>query len=126
MVEYEQNDQAIKKMYGTRLELKLQQAQLGIINPNKLRGKMRRQSLQAINRIKRKVIANQDNQTYAAFQTDYDEFEPRSRVDPDGRLRIANKKKLGMLRELSADDFGEATEMEGITKRKNLYSTIVR
>ena len=48
--------------------------------------------MQAINRIKNQVIANQDNQTFAALNSDYDEFEPTSRIEPIKKRRENFKK----------------------------------
>ena len=81
--------------------------------------------MQAINRIKKQVIANQDSQTFAAINSDYDEFEPQSRVEPM-KKRMENFKKISTLKEISADDFEEATEMHGISQRNTLYSAIVK
>ena len=86
---------------------------------------MRKKSQMAINRIKRQVIANQDNQTFAAMGSEYEEFEPQSRVEPM-KKKIENFKKISTLKEISADDFEEATLMDGVAKRNTLYSTLVK
>jgi hypothetical protein len=56
---YEQNDQAIKRLYATRIETKLKMSELGIKSPTSGPVKVMKKSIRVVEKLKRQIIKSQ-------------------------------------------------------------------